>query len=242
MNYLMLTKILFVILSFACVYLIYQGLQQGLKNFDFKERKKINIRFIWIIIIWGTTLTVLSLSGFLNEFSMFPPRMFIVLIIPLFTIIFLAFSKTLTVILSAIPPQWLIYIQSFRVIVEVLLWILFIDHLLPVQMTFEGQNWDILVGITAPVIGYLCFHGGRYRRNVAIIWNVSGLLLLLNIVVIAILSMPTPARVFTNEPANTIIAIFPFVFLPGILVPVAYTMHIFSLKQLLASKDYPQKS
>ena len=240
MNRFMLTQILFIILSVACVYLIYQGLQHGLKNFDDKERKKINLRFVWTNIIWAVTLAGLSLSGFLSEFSMFPPRMFIVLVIPLFTIIFLTFSKTLTVILAGIPPAWIIYIQSFRIVVEVLLWILFLDNFLPIQMTFEGRNWDILVGITAPVIGYLCFYGGRYRRNLGIIWNILGLLLLLNIVIIAVLSMPTPARVFTNEPANTIVATFPFVLLPGVLVPVAYTMHIFSLKQLLGNKNRPQ--
>ena len=241
MNYFMLTQILFIILSFACIYLIFHGLQRGLKNFDAKERKKVNLRFLWTIIIWAITLSGLSLSGFLSEFSMFPPRMFIVLVIPLLAIVFLAISKTSSSVLSGIPPQWLIYIQSFRIIVEIMLWLLFMDNLLPVQMTFEGRNWDIFVGITAPIIGYLCFNSGRYRRNLAIIWNVLGLLLLLNIVVIAILSMPTSARTFTNEPANTIVATFPFVFLPGILVPVAYYMHIFSLKQLLGNKSHPQQ-
>ena len=206
-----------------------------MKTFDVKEKRKINLRFISAIIVWVITLTVLSVSGFFNEFSMFPPRVVIVLIIPLLTIIFLTFSKSLTVILSGIPAQWLVYIQSFRIVVEILLWMLFMDNLLPVQMTFEGRNWDILVGITAPFIGYLCFHGNRYRRNLAIVWNVLGLLLLLNILIIAVLSMPTSIRLFMNEPANTIVATFPFVFLPGILVPVAYTMHIFSLKQLIGN-------
>ena len=235
MNYFPLTKILFIILCLICLFLIYQGLQTGLKTFDVKEKRKINLRFISAIIVWVITLTVLSVSGFFYEFSMFPPRVVIVLIIPLLTIIFLTFSKSLTVILSGIPAQWLVYIQSFRIVVEILLWMLFMDNLLPVQMTFEGRNWDILVGITAPFIGYLCFHGNRYRRNLAIVWNVLGLLLLLNILIIAVLSMPTSIRLFMNEPANTIVATFPFVFLPGILVPVAYTMHIFSLKQLIGN-------
>jgi len=62
------------------------------------------------------------------------------------------------------------------------------------------------------------------------------MLLLLNILVIAVLSMPTPFRYFQNEPSNTLVAQFPFILLPGILVPIAYTLHIFSLRQLLTAK------
>jgi hypothetical protein len=52
--------------------------------------------------------------------------------------------------------------------------------------------------------------------------------------------MPTPFRYFQNEPANTLVAKFPFILLPGILVPIAYSMHIFSLRQLLARKKVQQ--
>jgi hypothetical protein len=37
-----------------------------------------------------------------------------------------------------------------------------------------------------------------------------------------------------NEPANTLVAQFPFILLPGVLVPLAYTLHIFSLRQLMS--------
>jgi hypothetical protein len=43
-----------------------------------------------------------------------------------------------------------------------------------------------------------------------------------------------------NEPANTIVAVFPISWLPGLLVPLAYTLHIFSLKQLLGSSKPAQ--
>jgi hypothetical protein len=68
-----------------------------------------------------------------------------------------------------------------------------------------------------------------------IVWNVMGLLLLVNIVTIALLSMPTPFQYFHNEPMNTIVLKFPFVFLPGLLVPLAYGLHFLSLRQLAQS-------
>ena len=70
-------------------------------------------------------------------------------------------------------------------------------------------------------------------RNLAITWNFIGLGLLLNVIVVAMLSFPTRFRYFMNEPSNEAITTFPFIFLPAILVTMAYTMHYFSLKQLL---------
>jgi hypothetical protein len=64
-------------------------------------------------------------------------------------------------------------------------------------------------------------------------WNITGLILLANIVTIAILSFPTPFRAYTDPPGSDIIASFPFIWLPGILVPVAYSMHFLSLVQLI---------
>ena len=54
---------------------------------------------------------------------------------------------------------------------------------------------------------------------------------------IAVLSMPTSIRYFMNEPSNTLVGQFPFILLPGILVPIAYTMHIFSLRGLQAKRE-----
>jgi len=71
----------------------------------------------------------------------------------------------------------------------------------------------------------------------AIAFNIVGILLLLNILVIAVLSMPTSIRFFMNEPSNTLVGQFPFILLPGVLVPIAYTMHIFSLRQLFAKQN-----
>jgi hypothetical protein len=68
-------------------------------------------------------------------------------------------------------------------------------------------------------------------------WNLLGIILLFNIVGIALLSAPTPFRYFMNEPANTIAATFPFILLPGFLVPLAYGLHFLSLRQLMVDKN-----
>ncbi len=109
---------------------------------------------------------------------------------------------------------------------------IFMADVIPVQMTFEGRNFDILVGLTAPIIVYLMARK-KVSDKVVIVWNVLGLLLVLNIVVVAILSAPLPFRQFMNEPSNTVVAYFPFVWLPSFVVPVAYYMHFLSMRQIL---------
>jgi hypothetical protein len=121
------------------------------------------------------------------------------------------------------------------VFVEILIWMLFIQNLLPVQMTFEGRNFDILAGLTAPIMSYLAFQN-KVSKMVLIIWNIACLGLLINIVSVAILSMPTPLQYFHNEPANTIVTVFPISLLPAFLVPLAYMQHFFSLRLLTLKK------
>ena len=127
--------------------------------------------------------------------------------------------------------------NPFRIPMEIFLWLGFIAGFVPPQMTFEWLNFDIIVGITALMGGFTFFGRGRYRRFEAIIWNIFGILLLANIVLIAFLSAPFPFRVFMNEPANTMVAYFPFIWIPGFIVPFALAMHLFSLKQLILNKE-----
>ena len=186
---------------------------------------------VWLMITGG-----LALSGFFLEFQSVPPRFFILLLVPLFAIGFLLRTRFADDLVAALSPVWFIVPQGFRIIMELILWLLFINGIMPEQVTFEGRNFDILVGLTAPVVAWLCFVRRALPPSVAVAWNVLGLLLLANVVITAILSAPTPFRVFMNEPAVTVIAYLPFVWLPAFVVPMAVLLHALSLKQLLTVK------
>ena len=118
---------------------------------------------------------------------------------------------------------------------ELFLWLGFLGGYVPIQMTFEWLNFDIIAGITAIMGGYVFFGKGRYHRFEAIIWNIFGIALLVNIIIISILSLPSPLRVFLEEPSNSFVADVPFIWIPGFIVPFAFAMHLFSLKQLIFS-------
>jgi len=225
--------------GFAAVTIIFYGLlfkilNKGLNATDFSAGRKKKIQRITLLSIgiWTVILSILSLTGFLSDFSTLPPRQLIMLIVPLIGIIIAIRSEAGTAVLKNTPVQSLIYLQSFRVLVELLLWMLYLQHLAPVQMTFEGGNIDILSGLSAPLVAYF-ISKQKMPRLMIIAWNFLCLGFLANILITAVLSMPTPFRIFMNEPANTIVTQFPIVWLPGLLVPLAYGLHFISLRQLL---------
>lgn len=184
--------------------------------------------------LWLALLAGLALAGFYADFDARPPRALLVLGPPLLALAWLSRSRAVGELLRHTPPGWLVGAQSFRVLMEIILWLEFLGGAIPVQMTFEGRNWDILAGLSAPFVGWWLARTAGAGRALAIIWNVLSLALLLNIVGVALLSAPLPFRVFLNEPANTIIAYFPFVWLPGFVVPVALGLHLLSLRQWLS--------
>ena len=233
--YLPLTQILVILLVVAMLWVTHIGFYKGLLKYGktLSQSRKISWYIVVGLFLWLSIIGLLANFGFFQNFDSFPPRIFFAVFPPIVLIISLLFSKPFTRFLKSVPPSWLIYIQSFRIIVELILWFGFLGHLIPFQMTFEGFNYDVVVGLTAVLAGSVFFRKSRYRRFEAMIWNVFGLALLINIIMIAFLSAPSTFRVFMNEPANEIVAYFPYIWIPGFFVPYALAMHLFSLKQLI---------
>ena len=183
------------------------------------------------VAFWVILLTVLSLSGFFADYSAIPPRIGMAVAIPLPIVLVFAYSRTGREWLQRTPPQRLVYLQAFRILVECMLWLYVVRGLIPVQMSFEGRNFDVLSGLFAIPVGYFSLVRKTWPRWIVLVYNIAGLALLINVLIISVLSMPTPLRYFHNEPANTLLAYFPYIFLPGLLVPLAYSLHILSLRQ-----------
>lgn len=239
MNNTLFPAVLLSLCCLLCIVFLVFGLRSVLaRTFGDEGRQSRTLRTVLLLLGgWMLLLGVLALRGAFADFSKIPPRPGIAMLLPLPVILWIAFSKRGKELLKHTPPHWVLYLQSFRIIVELVLWLCVVDRLLPVQMSFEGRNFDILSGLLAIPVGYYCFVKKSCPSWVVPVYNVGGLLLLLNVVSIAVLSMPTPLRVFHNEPANTLIVKFPFIYLPGFLVPLAYTLHIFSLRQWVMSRS-----
>jgi len=184
-----------------------------------------------VLIAWLILLGILSIRGFFADFSRLPPRLALALLGPLPVVLLFLGSGAGKRLLQHVQPQWPIYLQSFRILVEIGLWILVRNGSLPEQMSFEGRNFDIISGLLALPVGYYCFVKKSWPPVIALLYNITGLVLLVNIVSISALSLPGPLRAFRNQPDSSLLTRFPLIYLPGLLVPLAYTLHIFSIRQ-----------
>jgi hypothetical protein len=221
----------FPLITLIFITLLYRELKSAIDKtaWTAERKQKISFRILIGFILWAAAISAASASGFTSRFDLFPANAMPVVVLPFITILLLLFSRSMKDLLKHISLKVLTQLQVFRVFVEIILWMLFLQNLLPIQMTFEGLNWDVLTGITALLAARFLLKS----KSWLIVWNILGLILLINIVAVALLSMPTPFRVFDNEPANVIVTQFPFLFLPAYLVPLAYTLHIMSLRKLL---------
>ena len=130
-----------------------------------------------------------------------------------------------------LPVAWLVGHQAFRILVELLLHRAYAEGLIGVQMTYLDRNLDILTGLSALVIGLILVRRAL-PRWLLLTWNWLGLALLVNIVTIAVLSAPTPFRVFLQGPPNVFVTQFPFVWLPAVLVQAALIGHLLLFRHL----------
>ena len=223
---------LFVVLVLVMAKLCVSGVAAAARSAGWSGRARIvtaSALAAWLIVTAG-----LAVSGVLADFSTVPPRLLLVFVPPLAAIVAIGCSRALVPLLTAAPPTWAVYAQSFRIVVEVVLWLLVASRAAPEIMSFHGQgrNFDILVGLTAPLVGWACLSARRWPRAVAVWWNVAGILVLVKTVVHAQLAAPTRFQRFVTDPPNTFIVAAPYIWLPAFLVPLAWGLHVISLRQL----------
>jgi len=181
--------------------------------------------------VWLAVTGLAGWIGLVRDFQREPPPMVVLLFAAVVLTVVTAVSRVGSLLVAEAGIAWLVGVQAFRIAVEIFLdWGHRVD-LVPVQMTFEGRNWDIVSGVSAAGVAWLVTKG-RAPRWLILLWNCVGLALLLNIVVIAILSMPTPMLRFHNRPANTFISYFPYIWLPAFLVQLALFGHLLVFRWL----------
>jgi hypothetical protein len=185
-----------------------------------------------VMAAWLAFTGILAARGVLMDFGAVPPRLAIVVLPPVLLALAVGFGVA-DGLLRSLPPRWPVAAQVFRVGVEILLWQLAGAGLIARMMTFGGANLDVLTGLTAPLVAWLAFRGGRVSRRAVVLWNGAGLALLLNVVARGLLSAPTPFRMIVTDPPNTIVARFPVVWLPAFFVAAALLLHAASLRQMV---------
>ena len=184
-------------------------------------------------ILWLALQALVALTGFYLNFEATPPR-FILLALPaVLFIIILFLLRPGRIFIDSFDQQKLTWVHAVRVPVEIVLFWLFVYGQVPEIMTFEGRNFDILSGLTAPFIAVFGFRRMKLSNRFIICWNLICLILLFNIVITAILSAPIPIQKFGLQQPNVAVMYFPFIWLPCFIVPVVLFSHLIQIRKLL---------
>lgn len=186
-----------------------------------------------IVAVWTAYTCLLSATGILQNFTM-PPRIPLFLIVPaLVFMIFFFTSRAFRPLIAGFPAAFAVYYQSFRIFVELLIFCTFARGIFPVEPTFEGYNFDIVMGLSAPVIGWLAFQKKSLSPKVLLAWNILGLVFLAIVVSIFLGMLANPgAWGYEAPPIGQEFGTVPFLFLPAFLMPSAVFMHLMSLVKI----------
>jgi hypothetical protein len=180
---------------------------------------------------------VAAASGVLRQWQATPPP-FMILVVGIvalaMTIAFTSYGRRLAI---GLPLWTLVLVQGFRLPLELAMHEMYERGVMPVQMSYEGLNYDIVTGTTAIIVAVLT-RAGRGGRALVAAWNVLGLALLLNIVTVAILSTPRFAY-YGSDRLNQWVADPPYVWLPAVLVLAALAGHLVVFRALAVVRSHP---
>lgn len=185
-----------------------------------------------VLVIWCGVQSVFAYTGFYLDTESIPPRQGIILI-PAIALIVWGFNKKNIEWLETnrnIKISTLLHIV--RIPVEITLLYLFIHGMVPELMTFEGRNFDILAGMTALIVGFLNYKN-RISKRLLLGWNIICLCLVLFILINGLLSAESGFQQFGFDQPNRAILYFPFVLLPGLIVPIVVYTHLSDIILLL---------
>jgi len=183
----------------------------------------------WMAITWAA-----ASSGIFLEWDRVPPPFGVLVFLIVVVSAAIAFSAFGSRIARYVPLWSLVAVQAFRLPLELAMHGMYTRGIMPVQMSYSGLNFDIVTGITAVIVAALVATGRGGKALVAT-WNVLGLMLLINVVIVAILGTPR-FRFFGDEQLNTWVFYPPFVWLPAVMVLAALAGHLLIFRALSASR------
>lgn len=181
------------------------------------------------IILYAIVQSILAYLGFYQETYTFPPRLALVFI-P--TVVFLIMGiKNMDWVMKNRNTKVSTYLHSIRIFVELVLFQLYLVKMLPVELTFEGRNFDIIIGLSAVLVGVL-YMNGRLSKKVLIGWNIVGLCMVLFIFFNAVFAVDSPIQLLGFDQPNRAVLLFPYILLPVIVVPIVIYTHITDVLKL----------
>jgi hypothetical protein len=191
---------------------------------------------IFLLVLWLVLQGLISLTGFYTVSNTIPPRFILLVLPPLVVIATLFFTLKGRMFIDSLDIKTLTLLHTIRIAIEIILFLVFLQKGIPGIMTFEGRNFDIISGLTAPFIYYFGFIKKQLNEKIIAAWNIVCLVLLINIVITAILSAPFAFQKLAFEQPNVAILYFPFVWLPCCIVPIVLFSHLVAIRRFITNR------
>ena len=204
--------------------------------FVLSTRKKAQV--LVVLLLWLLLTGILSFKGVFENTTAIPPRLALIMVPALVVIVLLLATKKGISFTDELDLKKITLLHIVRIPVEIILFLLASHKVIPELMTFAGRNFDILSGVTSPIIYFICFRNSQLtNRKLLLAWNFICLGLLLNIVVNAVLSIPFPFQQFAFDQPNIAVLYFPFTWLPCFIVIIVLYGHLAAIRKLLKSQS-----
>jgi hypothetical protein len=218
--------------SIVVIATIVFGLRNALANSDWPEPGRTRtIRWSTVVLIgWFLFSLALGLAGAYQAGAERIPTIQYGVAIPILIGAWLIWrSPTVSRMIDVVPQPWIIGVQLYRVLGGIFL-VLYATDQMPGLFAWPAGIGDIIVGLLAPMVALA--YARDPSRNVSLVrgWNIFGILDL--VVAVTTGFITSPSALFTYQPSNELISVFPLVLVPVYLVPLAILLHLASLIKL----------
>ncbi|MCB0767539.1 MAG: hypothetical protein KDB95_10080 [Flavobacteriales bacterium] len=187
-----------------------------------------------VLVGWGALHAALAGAGFYMVTEALPPRPMLLLLPMLLAVVGLLVFASGRRYLQKADLLALTVLHVLRIPVELVLHAGWQEGLLPRMLTYEGMNFDIISGLTAPLVVLYLRRSRDPGRLLPLLWNVACLLLLVNVVVRAALSFPSPMQVLNHDEPMRLVQQLPWIWLPSVIVPAVLLAHVAAIVKLIA--------
>ncbi len=221
------------IINVVQVSLIWLLFHRAISSLDFSTTNKRIFSFLvaFFLFAWLGIATLVSQTGFFQQLTAYIPNIGLLFVPLAIGLTLLASSQTFQKIVDALWMPGLIAVQFFRLL-GVYFLILHAQGLMPAEFAFPSGYGDILIGLTAPIVGYLYFCKKSYSKQLAFLWNYVGILDLVLAIVLGFFTSPSAYQLLAHELPNALLFAFPLALVPTFAVPLSILLHFFSLRKL----------
>ena len=181
---------------------------------------------LWLAAMWSA-----AINGFFAVRAL-PPRVPLAIFLPVILLTpLLLTSKRIGQVLDAMPAEWLVGLQVYRVFGGSFLvgWAL---GVIPGIFGIPAGVGDVTTGLLALPAAIALASGTAAGRRAAIAWNVLGLCDFAIAVSIGLITAAGPLQLIVPSIPNPTAGLYPTVLVPAFVVPSSILLHALSLRQI----------